>query len=439
MSKPILRLERVATRKEIGAMGRHWHRTQPTPNADPDMVGGVRLLHGSGDVLADLDAQLATLDKPPRKDACLGIEVLASASEDYFRPDGGSPYSRDPAKIEAWVRATMEHLRAEHGSTLAAAVLHLDETTPHIQALVVPIVEKMRAPAGRAKDRTPRLTRSLSADTVMGNRDALSDRQERYDRAMDALGIGDRTPRDHDTPPRTTVRQWYARQERATDAIERSAEQAAASTTAIIAHQTAAAGERVSASRDRAVAARELAEAASARAMAQEAAQAAQAAAIARQKDAAAAQEARLEAERAASRQKALTTVVEATLDGRITGAPDSPPQLRLSGSIPPEERASLADAIRPAGRPGWAWVRRYFERTEQEREKVRDQVRRQTLAALERPRAFAASLASRLRRAGHHLDQAERQEIARTIAEANTVAPRMSDKLRPLHEQITR
>ena len=204
-------------------MGRHWFRTQLTPNADQDMPDGVRLLHGSGNVLTDVAGQLGQLTKPPRKDACLAVEVLLSASEDYFRPTGGAPYARDAEKIEAFAQASLAHLQREFGHRLTAAVLHLDEQTPHVHALIVPLETKLRSPAGRTKDRTPRETLALNANGLLGSRDTLRDYQERYETALTPLGVGPRTRKELGAPNRTTVAGWYARQEIATQTQEQAA------------------------------------------------------------------------------------------------------------------------------------------------------------------------------------------------------------------------
>ena len=429
MAKPVLRLERVATRGAVQALARHWHRTQPTPNADPLMPNGVRVLHGSGDPVADVDGLLARLDKPPRKDACLAVEVLASASEDQFHPPGGTPYSRDPDRVEAWTQATLKHLRDEFGDRLAGAVLHLDEQTPHVQALVVPLETKMRKPAGRAKDRTPRETVGLNADGLMGDRTNLSAYQDRYEQAMTPLGVGPRTRKKSEAPPRSTVREWYGRQEQAVQSIEHDAQLAYVAATAAQGDRTTAAAERSAAAQDRAAAALAAANAAQAEHKALEAARLAQESARRRQEEERLAKEARGEAEKAAIRQKALTTTVEATLDGRITAAPQTPERGRhfVFGGVPSrEEQIALVEEMRPAGARGWAWANRFFALQEQGRERIR----RQTLEALARPRKAAADIANRLRKLSRVLTAAEQKEVARTLAGVEAIAPRMAEEI---------
>lgn len=357
MSKPVCRLERVASRQAIAALARHWFRTQPTPNADHNMSDGVKLLHGSGNVLADVSDQLGQLTKPPRKDACLAVEVLLSASEDYFRPTGGAPYARDAERIEAFARASLAHLQREFGHRLAAAVLHLDEQTPHVHALVVPLEAKFRIPAGRTKDRTPRETLALNANGLLGSRDTLRGYQERYEVALTPLGVGPRTRKKLGAPSRTTITGWYARQEIATETQERAAEAAAV---------------------------------------------------------------AQAEAAKSSSQQTANLTMVEAVLDGRVAGAhidPSGHRQVTFSDKLSPLEQSALAVELRPSSSAvfRWAvtWLQRLRDVERQERAAIRERLTRQEKGSRADQRLRIASLRLELKRLWPVLEKAHRRQAA--------------------------
>jgi len=83
-----------------------------------------------------------------------------------------------------------------------AAVLHKDEQTPHIQALVVPISD-----AGR-----------LSAYTYTGGREKLGAMQDSYARAMEPLGLERGVKGSVDI--HETIKEWYAKIEAPTPAPE---------------------------------------------------------------------------------------------------------------------------------------------------------------------------------------------------------------------------
>lgn len=79
------------------------------------------------------------------------VQLVLSASPEYFRGPGQGPGQWDEARLKAWKAATMGWLREEYGEDLVHASLHLDEDTPHIHALIVPTYEKRPRMPGRRK------------------------------------------------------------------------------------------------------------------------------------------------------------------------------------------------------------------------------------------------------------------------------------------------
>jgi len=146
----VLRVAKLKTMGEIGALGKYNERTRDTPNADAGRLGENVRLVGSGDWMADAQRRL---DDAPliRSDAVLGIEHVMTASREFY------------ARLDDWTERSMAWLRERYGeANIVAAVLHKDEQTPHIQALVVPISD-----AGR-----------LSAYTYTGGREKLGAMQD---------------------------------------------------------------------------------------------------------------------------------------------------------------------------------------------------------------------------------------------------------------------
>ncbi|MFZ4863988.1 MobV family relaxase, partial [Sphingobacterium sp. Mn56C] len=77
-------------------------------------------------------------------------------------------------KANAWVRANYDFVCKEFGKeNIVRFTLHLDEKTPHIHAVVVPLTSDGR----------------LSAKERFGNRNDLSDRQTRYADGMEQFGL----------------------------------------------------------------------------------------------------------------------------------------------------------------------------------------------------------------------------------------------------------
>jgi hypothetical protein len=76
--------------------------------------------------------------------ATSATEMLLTASPDYFRswPGGRDEAGKhSPERLEKWVKASMAFLTEQYGPQLLQAELHLDEKTPHIHVLLVPLVD----------------------------------------------------------------------------------------------------------------------------------------------------------------------------------------------------------------------------------------------------------------------------------------------------------
>jgi len=195
----ILRVAKLKTMGEIGALGHHNERTRDTPNADAERLQENVRLAGSGDWMADAQRRL---DDAPmiRSDAVLGIEHVMIASRDFYAQ--GDEQER-AARLAEWTERSMAWLRERYGdANIVAAVLHKDELTPHIQALVVPIND-----AGR-----------LSAYTYTGGREKLGAMQDSYARAMEPFGL-ERGVRGS-VAVHETIKEWYAKIEQPTPARE---------------------------------------------------------------------------------------------------------------------------------------------------------------------------------------------------------------------------
>jgi hypothetical protein len=140
MPYAILRTKKLKSIAGILGSGRHTFREMPTPNSN-----GAANVHVVGATsAADLaSAVLAWLPERRRKGAVLCIEYLITASPEAFArhggamPDTGGYFDR----AIAW-------LKARHGgANIVCAEIHLDETTPHLVAYVVPLTKDGRLSA----------------------------------------------------------------------------------------------------------------------------------------------------------------------------------------------------------------------------------------------------------------------------------------------------
>jgi len=166
-SYAVLRIAKVKTMGHVAGLGVHIERERETRNADEERRAQNERLAGTGDWCADVERRLA--DAPTiRKNAVLAIEHVMTASPEFFA-------AGDERRVEAWRDASMAWLRETYGErNVVAAVLHRDELTPHIQALVVPIDDH-----GRLNAR----------GFIGGERGRLSELQDSYHEAVGRLGL----------------------------------------------------------------------------------------------------------------------------------------------------------------------------------------------------------------------------------------------------------
>lgn len=260
----IHRMQKLKSFAVLRQVAEHNHRLVDTPNADPERQALNEVLVGTSDVESDVKSKIQAAGLDParlRKNGVIAVELLYSASPEYFRPDGQNYGEYDPVRLEEWKEATVTHLQKRWGSErIANVVLHLDEATPHIQAVVVPL------------DTTPRKKGSairLNAARWFDGSPKLQQRQDEYHEDVAHLGL-ERGVRGSKAKHKA-VRHAYA--EIAEDVakaweLRQQAE----------ADRTAAAKERELAARDREIAAKDRAEAQKTLAEASEARQRAEAA-----------------------------------------------------------------------------------------------------------------------------------------------------------------
>jgi hypothetical protein len=107
--------------------------------------------------------------KAIRKDGVRFLSlVLTGTHEDMIQ------LATDAEKFKKWQQANYDFVKKEFGeANIMRFTLHMDEKTPHIHAIVVPLTSDGR----------------LSAKELMGNKKNLSLRQDRYGEAMADFGL----------------------------------------------------------------------------------------------------------------------------------------------------------------------------------------------------------------------------------------------------------
>jgi hypothetical protein len=192
---------RIAKLKQanLGGSGMHVSRSRETPNADlSKLKDNQTLIHND-----DLDLPLSEVvhnkihsveqRRKIRPDAVYAVEILLTASPEYFRPNDPSKYGDyQVGKLDAWAKASQEWLQREYGDRIVKAELHLDEATPHIHAYLVPTDENGQ----------------LNCKKIFGGRAKMFAFQDSYAAATQHLGLerGVKNSRaEH-----TTVKDYYS-------------------------------------------------------------------------------------------------------------------------------------------------------------------------------------------------------------------------------------
>lgn len=190
-------IARIAKLKSgnIASSEQHTKRVREVPNADPS-VHNIRFI---GQPETKDSPNLETLvrerigEQTIRKNAVLCVEMLLTASPEYFRPDEPSRAGYyQPERLEEFQGAVRQWLDEEYGDRIIRAELHLDEATPHIHAYLVPLDERGK----------------LNCRGILGGREKLSKFQDSYANALAPLGLergikGSRAKH-------TSVKQYYA-------------------------------------------------------------------------------------------------------------------------------------------------------------------------------------------------------------------------------------
>lgn len=133
-----VRTQKLKSFGVIGAVGQHNNRQRLTINADPTKENRYLVGAPTDDVAAKVKEKIGP--QKVRKNAVLAVEVLLTTSPEYFRPEAPAEAGTfDKERTNRWAEAAEKWLWSQYGERLVSAVLHLDEATPHIQAIFVPL------------------------------------------------------------------------------------------------------------------------------------------------------------------------------------------------------------------------------------------------------------------------------------------------------------
>ncbi|EBM0572634.1 TPA: plasmid recombination protein [Salmonella enterica] len=126
----------------ITTVNNHNMRLSIEENIDPKKSHLNRLLIGSDNTRKDIMGYIEANDiKIRNKDTIVFNEFILTASPEFFFDKNGKRKSRSEYKsdLDDWIKTQIEYLNKSEYGICVNAVLHLDESTPHIHAIVLPI------------------------------------------------------------------------------------------------------------------------------------------------------------------------------------------------------------------------------------------------------------------------------------------------------------
>ncbi|MCW2406037.1 hypothetical protein M2336_002666 [Sphingobium sp. B1D7B] len=138
----------------------HNTRTKNTPNARKDAPQPVELLDERSGSYVDRVKDVLREHAVPvkiRKGGTIACEDVYGASPEYWNRNGDWKLKPvDDVMNDPVVQAALALARRKHGSLLVSCSLHLDEESPHVHVISVPLVHRAHAKRGRKPKATPR-------------------------------------------------------------------------------------------------------------------------------------------------------------------------------------------------------------------------------------------------------------------------------------------
>lgn len=209
MAFAVLHIEKGTAGKASG-LGSHIDRTKRVLNADPllseknfclrydAMYGRIRI-HRSGNERneAPLGERIQRRIEEGykgktaiRKDAVTHLNIVLTGSHDRMQD-----IASDPERLKNWAADNFRFVCNRYGHlNVVEFAVHMDERTPHIHCVVVPLTKDGR----------------LSAKSVMGDRRAMSRLQDDYGKAMQEK-YGLQRGIEGSTATHDSVREYYGR------------------------------------------------------------------------------------------------------------------------------------------------------------------------------------------------------------------------------------
>jgi hypothetical protein len=225
MSFAVLRIAKIKSAGGAGGLSAHIERTMDVPNADAELKRYNKRLIGSGDLWKDIQDKLAKNDiTEVRKNGVYALEFLMTASPEHFNiykqydENGKAILKGNVSNWDKFVSQSKKWLEKEFGLTNTVNfTTHLDEQTPHIHAVVVPLVESGKTKIVKnsetmakflKEEYSERPIKKLSAKSLIDGREKLRALQDSFAEIHKESGL--KRGLEGSKAKHTTVKDFYA-------------------------------------------------------------------------------------------------------------------------------------------------------------------------------------------------------------------------------------
>lgn len=196
MNFAILRHNKLKSHGAIAKVFNHNARLKVENNIDPTRSHLNRIMDANGKITPVkqgwLNGRVRTRLRESginrvKEGTVLAIEILMTTSPEWWEEQG--PEGSDGRKQAGvkWLRENMKYLVERFGAeNVLSVALHQDEQTPHLHAVVMPIMMKID---GRSKTKIPKPT--LCAKDMLGGRgkEGLTEIVQSYGKRFESLGL----------------------------------------------------------------------------------------------------------------------------------------------------------------------------------------------------------------------------------------------------------
>ncbi|NFI53445.1 hypothetical protein FDA52_10810 [Clostridium botulinum] len=114
---------------QVQAFEKHMEREMEVYNADPTKKDKNRILIGNKNITENIKRYIYGIKI--RSNANIAVDLVLTAGNGFYN-------SLPPQERETWIQENIKFLKENFGDKCIYATLHMDETTPHLHALIVP-------------------------------------------------------------------------------------------------------------------------------------------------------------------------------------------------------------------------------------------------------------------------------------------------------------